>query len=170
MFGGIMANEAADPSATLNGVAHESVFTLDKGTGFLYPVGYFVFPASAYPASSDLIVTFPNGSYFDIGVSAYGFDSTKSPTNLTSVVDAAASPIDLSGTVLAGDDVLVSAYANNGVTASLTGVTENYNEDIRGDDIFVSGLATNVAGGARTITADSSVSSDHYTGLSIIMR
>lgn len=151
-------------SITLDGVAASTIGQASITDG--NPVGYAIFPAGSYAASSEIAYTSSNGG---LNYSALVFDipDTSSVSVLNSSPATVQASTDLSGTVTAGSAVVAATLESNGTGATWTGLANTGIIDIRSNEWLSYAHEGNLAAGGRTITANHANVST--TGLSVLI-
>ncbi|MDZ7824688.1 MAG: hypothetical protein U5K75_12100 [Ahrensia sp.] len=106
-------------------------------------LAYATFAPASFAASSIMTLTFSQQVY-DAGVAVYNIPPGATVATLTSQPETTRAGSDVSGNVSAGDGVIAVQQASNGIAASWTTLTEDFESDIRVNEWFTSASAGNV--------------------------
>ncbi|MEM8547171.1 MAG: fibronectin type III domain-containing protein [Pseudomonadota bacterium] len=150
VVGAALTNGVGDPGATvtLDGAAAETI-VWQNGSSGNPTVGYAVFPARSYPASSNLVITSSGSNMWDVGVSAFAFSAGRSVIELVDLPIATTTTRDLSSNVLAGDDLIGWNFVGNGNLPTVNGFdTTHFSADIRTTEMFTVASALGVSAAA----------------------
>ena len=136
---------ATEPlSVVLDGVAASEIVSLPNTSATGSIVGYAIFPVGSYAAQSQLVISF-SAVVWDAGAAVYNVTSTASVSTLITQAETTRAGSDLSANLPEGAAVIGVQAVANGSPATWSGLTEDYEADMRSNEWFSVASAQDMA-------------------------